>query len=162
PYQPDGIWEALATRNAVKYVRSHGDSLYRRSMYTYWKRSAPPPMMLNFDASERHFCSVKRQKTSTPLHALVTLNDPQFVEAARMLAQKAMERSDGDTDTILKYFFKSLVSRNPSADELEILRQLYHEEEQGFRLDPARSKQLLSVGDKPANDDLSSNQLAAY
>ena len=88
PYQPAGIWEALATRNAVKYEQDHGDSLYRRSMYTIWKRSSPAPMMLNFDAAERHTCIVKRQKTSTPLQALVTLNDPQFVEAARVLAQR--------------------------------------------------------------------------
>lgn len=95
PYQPDGIWEALATRNAVQYVQNHGDTLYRRSMYTIWKRSSPPPMMLNFDASERHFCSVKRQKTSTPLQALVTLNDPQFVEAARVLAQRSLLLNKG-------------------------------------------------------------------
>ena len=88
PYQPAGIWEALATRNSVNYVQNHGDSLYRRSLYTIWKRSSPPPMMLNFDAAERHMCTVKRQKTATPLQALVTLNDPQFVEAARVLAQR--------------------------------------------------------------------------
>ncbi|WP_345246874.1 DUF1553 domain-containing protein, partial [Nibrella saemangeumensis] len=103
PYQPDGIWEALATRNTTKYVQNHGDSLYRRSMYTIWKRSSPPPMMLNFDASERHFCIVNRQKTSTPLQALVTLNDPQFVEAARVLAQTlptALSRNRPDNATL--------------------------------------------------------------
>lgn len=164
PYQPDGIWEALATRNAVKYVRSTGDSLYRRSMYTYWKRSAPPPMMLNFDAAERHFCSVKRQKTSTPLQALVTLNDPQFVEASRALAQKAMEdeRLGGDTEAILRYFFKSLASREPSPAELKILSELYNSEEAEFRSKPLKAKQLLSVGEAPCNPKLQPDRLAAY
>ncbi|GAA4431326.1 DUF1553 domain-containing protein [Ravibacter arvi] len=162
PYQPDGIWEALATRNAVKYVRSTGDSLYRRSMYTYWKRSAPPPMMLNFDASERHFCSVKRQKTSTPLQALVTLNDPQFVEAARMLAQKAMEANPAGTDAVLQYFFKSVVSRKATNAELDVLRRLYQEEEADFRANPLKCKALLAVGDAGLNKKLSAPQLAAY
>lgn len=162
PYQPDGIWEALATRNAVNYVQSHGDSLYRRSMYTYWKRSAPPPMMLNFDAAERHFCSVKRQKTSTPLQALVTLNDPQFVEAARVLAQKAMENAGETPDAVLNYFFKSLASRPPRDRELDILRNLYREEVQEFRANMQKCRQLLSVGEKPVNDKLPPHQLAAY
>ncbi len=164
PYQPDGIWEALATRNAVKYVRSTGDSLYRRSMYTYWKRSAPPPMMLNFDAAERHFCSVKRQKTSTPLQALVTLNDPQFVEASRALAQRAMEdeKLGGNTDAILRYFFKSLASRDPSPAELKILSELYSNEEAEFRSKPSKAKQLLSVGESPCNPKLEPGRLAAY
>src|SRR5690606_11670525 len=162
PYQPDGIWEALATRNAVKYVRSTGDSLYRRSMYTYCKRSAPPPMMLNFDASERHFCSVKRQKTSTPLQALVTLNDPQFVEAARMLAQKAMEENPAETDAVLQYFFRSVVSRKATDAELDVLRRLYEEEEADFRANPLKCKALLAVGDAGLNKKLSAPQLAAY
>ena len=115
PYQPAGIWEALATRNAVKYVQNHGDSLYRRSMYTIWKRSSPAPMMLNFDAAERHTCIVKRQKTSTPLQALVTLNDPQFVEAARVLAQRVTARqriSGGTTDQRLFSKLSSAVRRD--------------------------------------------------
>lgn len=163
PYQPDGIWEALATRNAVRYVRSNGDSLYRRSMYTYWKRSAPPPMMLNFDAAERHFCSVKRQKTSTPLQALVTMNDPQFVEASRLLAQKAMEKSElnDDTDAILRYFFLSLVSRSPKPEELDILRTLYQGEEAYFRNNPQKYKQLLMTGAIPYDKALPPHRLAA-
>jgi hypothetical protein len=164
PYQPDGIWEALATRNAVKYVRSTGDSLYRRSMYTYWKRSAPPPMMLNFDASERHFCSVKRQKTSTPLQALVTLNDPQFVEASRILAQNAMENEalKQETEAILSYFFKSVVGRAPSKEEAKVLKDLYLQEQGYFKTNPAKSVELLRTGDSPFNKKLPSDQLAAF
>lgn len=164
PYQPDGIWEALATRNAVRYVRSKGDSLYRRSMYTYWKRSAPPPMMLNFDAAERHFCSVKRQKTSTPLQALVTLNDPQFVEASKVLAQSAMadEQLKGDNAAILTYFYKALVGRAPTGAELEIVAGFWDEQQRHFRSNPGSSARLLATGDAPVDKKLPPDQLAAY
>ncbi len=162
PYQPDGLWEALATRNAVKYLQSHGDSLYRRSMYTFWKRSSPPPMMLNFDAAERHFCTVKRQKTSTPLQALVTLNDPQFVEASRVLAQHALETLENDPETIFTYFFKALAGRAPRPVEIEILNDLYQEELADFRRNPLRAHKLVRSGEAPVNTQLPQDQLAAY
>ncbi len=163
PYQPDGIWEALATRNAVQYVQDHGDTLYRRSMYTIWKRSSPPPMMLNFDASERHFCSVKRQKTSTPLQALVTLNDPQFVEAARVLAQRSLLLNGGSDDNVkaINRIFMALSSRPPRANELEALTQLYQEEYQDFVKNPKRAAELLGVGEYPVDKLLNKNELAA-
>lgn len=163
PYQPDGIWEALATRNAVKYVQHHSDSLYRRSLYTVWKRSSPPPMMLNFDASERHFCSVRRQKTSTPLQALVTLNDPQFVEAARVLAQRSLDlgHSSSDVRQNLTSIFTTLISRAPRTNELEVLVQLYNQEIADFKNNPKRAKELLSVGEYPVNQQLDKAQLAA-
>jgi hypothetical protein len=168
PYQPDGIWEALATRNAVQYVQNHGDTLYRRSMYTIWKRSSPPPMMLNFDASERHFCSVRRQKTSTPLQALVTLNDPQFVEAARVLAQKSlqlMKTPNSKPQTVnsqpLNYIFTSLTSRPLRQSDLEAMMQLYQEEYQDFSKNPKRADELLSVGEYPVDKSLNKNELAA-
>ena len=89
PYQPPGLWEELATRNATTYAQGKGDDLYRRSLYTVWKRTSPPPSAISFDAAERLFCTVRRQRTNTPLQALVLLNDPQFVEAARALAERA-------------------------------------------------------------------------
>ncbi|CCH56762.1 protein of unknown function DUF1549 [Fibrisoma limi BUZ 3] len=161
PYQPAGIWEALATRNAVKYVQNHEDSLYRRSMYTIWKRSSPPPMMLNFDASERHFCIVKRQKTSTPLQALVTLNDPQFVEAARVLAQRGL--AQGQTgDVFINNAFKAVVSRSARPAEIDLMKQLYAEELSDFRRNPKRAKELLSVGEYPMDKKLNPEELAAW
>ena len=157
PYQPAGIWEALATRNAVKYEQDHGDSLYRRSMYTIWKRSSPAPMMLNFDAAERHTCIVKRQKTSTPLQALVTLNDPQFVEAARVLAQRVVPRGkNGITD-----IFKSVISRPARPEELALMKQLYAEELADFSNNPKRAQALLSVGEYPVDKELDPKELAA-
>jgi len=164
PYQPAGIWEALATRNAVKYTQNHGDSLYRRSMYTIWKRSSPPPMMLNFDAAERHTCVVKRQKTSTPLQALVTLNDPQFVEAARVLAQQQVAKNQvgaGD-DKLINRFFKAVVSRPARPREVQLMKQFYAEELADFKKNPKRVAELLSVGEYPVDKKLNQAELAAW
>ncbi|MBO0932939.1 DUF1553 domain-containing protein [Fibrella aquatilis] len=176
PYQPSGIWEALATRNAVVYNQQHGDSLYRRSMYTIWKRSAPPPMMLNFDAAERHVCIVKRQKTSTPLQALVTLNDPQFVEAARVLAQRAKGREQGAEgleervnsvkktadSQLINQFFKAVISRPARAEEVSLMQQLHAEELADFKKNPKRATALLSVGEYPVDKTIPPAELAAW
>ncbi|GAB2605231.1 DUF1553 domain-containing protein [Spirosoma areae] len=162
PYQPDGIWEALATRNAVKYVQNHRDSLYRRSMYTIWKRSSPPPMMLNFDAAERHTCVVKRQKTSTPLQALVTLNDPQFVEAARVLAQRKQGAGNPTEQELINQVFKAVVSRPARPAEIALMKQLYADEVADFRKNPARATELLAVGEYPVDKKLNPAELAAW
>ncbi|WP_234736984.1 DUF1553 domain-containing protein [Tellurirhabdus bombi] len=160
PYQPAGIWEALATRNATKYVQSHNDSLYRRSMYTFWKRSSPPPMMLNFDASERHFCIVRRQKTSTPLQALVTLNDPQLVEAARVLAQQLSQEKEAKEN--INFLFKSVISRAGRSQEIALMQQLYEEELADFKRDKKRAKDLVAVGEYPLKTRLPAPELAAW
>ena len=161
PYQPEGIWEALATRNVTNYVQNHGDSLYRRSMYTIWKRTSPPPMMLNFDSPDRSSCTVRRQKTATPLQALVTLNDPQFVEAARVLAERGIKKKTS-FDTRLQFFFQSVVSRNPRPNELQILKTLYDSEYQAFSKDTKRAESLLAIGEFARDKDLNISELAAY
>lgn len=158
PYQPAGLWESIS--NYHKYREQKGDTLYRRSMYTIWKRTAPPPMMLNFDASERHFCIVKRQKTSTPLQALVVMNDPQFVEASRVLAQR-MLKQPGNLDKKLSYGFVALTSRQPSVKELHVIKELYQEEWADFRKNPGRVKAVLSTGDYPVDKQLNPVDLAA-
>ncbi|GAB2765923.1 DUF1553 domain-containing protein [Rhabdobacter roseus] len=160
PYQPAGLWEALATRNSVTYPQQHGDSLYRRSLYTIWKRSSPPPMMLNFDAAERHFCVVKRQKTSTPLQALVTLNDPQFVEASRILAERMLLNGKTPEERIT-YAYKALTSRPPRPTEIALLKELYSEEYRDFARNTARARQLLQTGEYPADKRLNPVELAA-
>ena len=161
PYQPAGLWEALATRNAVNYVQHHGDSLYRRSMYTIWKRSSPPPMMLNFDAAERHFCSVKRQNTSTPLQALVTLNDPQFVEAARLLAERMIREGGSTPEARIAFAYKALTSRPPRPGEVALLRRLYAEELADFQKHPDQTAELLRVGEFKPNPALNPAEVAA-
>lgn len=158
PYQPAGLWESLS--NYGKYRQQKGDTLYRRSLYTIWKRTAPPPMMLNFDASERHVCIVKRQKTSTPLQALVVMNDPQFVEASRVLAQKMLSLPGG-IDSKLAYGFEALTSRAPTRRETAILKELYTQEITDFKNDPSRAKAILTVGEYPINKKLNPIELAA-
>jgi len=161
PYQPSGIWEALATRNATNYVQQHGDSLYRRSMYTIWKRTSPPPMMLNFDSPDRSLCTVRRQKTATPLQALVTLNDPQFVEAARVLAERVIKKKTS-FDARIQLFFQSIVSRNPRPKEMLILKNLYDSEFEAFSKDTKRAESLLAIGEFSRDKTLNINELAAY
>ncbi|MDB5240309.1 MAG: hypothetical protein JWP57_934, partial [Spirosoma sp.] len=170
PYQPGGIWETLNQNS--HYRQSKGDSLYRRSMYTIWKRTAPPPMMLNFDAAERHTCIVKRQKTSTPLQALVTLNDPQFVEAARVLAQRTLvdytttSCKEGNSiimsDMAIQAIVKAVLSRPARPIEVDLLKKLYADEFLSFKNEPKRAKALLTVGEYPLAAALKINELAAW
>ncbi len=159
PYQPTGIWKALATRNATEYHQQSGDSLYRRSLYTIWKRSAPPPSMLNFDAPDRYYCTVRRQNTSTPLQSLVLMNDPQFVESARVLAEQMVLTAD--TETGIKLAFQALLGRYPRNDELEALVDLYQSAFAAYEKDPEEAQELLHVGEHPVNDELDQLTLAA-
>ena len=161
PYQPKGLWKELATRNVTVYVQDTGKDLYRRGLYTIWKRSSPPPSMISFDASEKYLCTVKRQATNTPLQALVLLNDPQYVEAARLLAERMIREGGEATNEQILFGFKTLTSREPDSQEMELLRQLYEEELATFRQDPASAAELLTVGEYQKNDQLEEPKLAA-
>ena len=161
PYQPAGIWEALATRNLVSYKQNHGDSLYRRGMYTVWKRSSPPPSAITFDAPERYFCVIKRQKTSTPLQSLVMMNDPQYNEAARKLAERMMREGGTTEEARITLAYKAMVSRYPRPQEISILKQMYQEELSDIQKRPNRVKELLSVGESPIDKTLNQKELAA-
>ena len=161
PYQPAGIWKELANQiGENKYRESSGEDLYRRSIYSYWKRTIPPPVMLTFDASERAVCVVKRQSTSTPLQALVLLNDPQFIEASRALAQSVMQAGT-DSETWIISIFNRLTSRQPDASELDELMQLLEEEKGNYEADPAAAKALLNLGASPLDPTLAPADLAA-
>jgi hypothetical protein len=161
PYQPKGIWKALATRNATEYVQQHGDSLYRRSMYTVWKRSSPPPAMMNFDAPDRYYCVVRRQNTATPLQSLVLMNDPQFVEAARMCGERILTESGPTVEQQVIFSYKLLIGREPRADELEKMLLFYQEEIADFEKNPDRVSKWLSVGEYPVDTSLDPVRLAA-
>ena len=138
PYQPPGLWEALATRNATTYTQGHGDDLHRRSLYTVWKRSSPPPSATSFDAAERLFCTVNRQRTSTPLQALILLNDPQYVEAARKLGERmVLEGGQASSDRV-SVAFRLLTGRTPLPSELALLETLYADAARGVREGPRR------------------------
>jgi hypothetical protein len=161
PYQPEGLWKQLATRNVTEYVPDTGDNLYRRGLYTIWKRSSPPPSMTSFDASDKYLCTVKRQKTNTPLQALVLLNDPQYVEAARLLAERMMREGGEQLEEQIRYGFKVLTSREPDDRELDLLKQLYQEEQRVFSAEPIRADSLLAVGEHPRDTSLPADRLAA-
>ena len=161
PYQPKGIWKALATRNAKVYTQGSGDDLYRRSMYTIWKRSAPPPAMMNFDAPDRYYCIVNRQKTATPLQSLVLMNDPQFVEAARIMAERIVKEGGETIEGRIDFAFKCLIGRSPSGKELAAMTQLYGEELHDFKEHPNRLEELLNIGEYPAASDLPKEELGA-
>lgn len=162
PYQPDGIWEALATRNKTHYEQGHGEDLYRRSLYTVFKRSSPPPSMMNFDASDRYLCVVKRQKTATPLQSLVLMNDPQYVEASRMLAERMVKEGGTTPEERITFAFKALTSRLPRPEEVSLMKQLYSEELADFKKQPKRAIELLSVGEYKRDMKLNPEELAAY
>ncbi|WP_143473224.1 DUF1553 domain-containing protein [Flavilitoribacter nigricans] len=163
PYQPAGIWKELANQiGENKYRASRGDGLHRRSLYSYWKRTIPPPTMLTFDASERAVCVVKRQATSTPLQSLVLLNDPQYVEASRELATRMLKAADGDVRTGIEFGFRMLTSRQPTEEELGILTQLLEDELRSFGDDPQRAQRYLDIGAVAPDRDLAPGKLAAW
>lgn len=158
PYQPAGIWKALATRNATEYHQQSGDSLYRRSLYTVWKRSAPPPSMLSFDAPDRYYCVVRRQETSTPMQALVLMNDPQFMEAARVLAQNLLGQNAKDP---AQEAFIRLVGRDPTQEELKTLSEALGHWQDHFTNQSDESEVILEIGEYPVDRQLSQKNLAA-
>jgi hypothetical protein len=149
PYQPPGLWEALATRNATTYTEGKGDDLYRRSLYTVWKRSTPPPSATSFDAAERLVCTVNRQRTNTPLQALVLMNDPQYVEAARKVAERMVTEGGMTPHDRARYAFRLITSRTPSPAELAVVERLYADERARFAAQPAAARGLLATGKSP-------------
>ncbi|GAB3954509.1 DUF1553 domain-containing protein [Spirosoma harenae] len=156
PYQPDGLW---AVNNAV-YEQDKGESLYRRSLYTFWRRTNPPPSMNTFDAPSRSYCVVQRQKTSTPLQALVLLNDPQFVEAAKVVAERSSLQHQSLPDGLTN-LFRLLASRKPTQKELTILTRLYNQEYQQFTKKPTKMQGWLQAGDYALKNTTDKAALAA-
>jgi len=155
PYQPDGVWEAVSMGgNTNRYVRDKGENLYRRSMYWFWKRTAPPASMDIFNAPSRENCTVKRERTNTPLQALVTLNDEQFVEAARVLADRALEVGGETDDSRLDFIVKRILSRPLSPQEVTIVKRSLADLSDWYAAHPEEAKQLVEVGDsKPRAGD---------
>jgi len=158
PYQPPGLWEEIAM-GRPNYGQGKGDDLHRRSIYTFWKRTVPPPSMMTFDAADRSYCTVRRQSTSTPLQALTLLNDVQFAEAARLSAAQAM--SQPDLDARLTQLFRTITSRHPKPAELDVLRRLFNEQRTHFAATPPAAKKLLAFGEARADAKLPADELAA-
>ena len=158
PYQPKGLW--LETSNRP-YVQDRGSKLYRRSLYVYWKRSVPPPNLFAIDAPTRELCTVRRQRTNTPLMALVMLNDPVFVEAARHLAERALVSSAGDADAAIGRMFLRATARLPDPEERIILQEIYQRQKAIYTANPESAVQLLEVGESPRNMSLDTATHAA-
>lgn len=161
PYQPPGLWKEQATRNGTEYIQDHGDDLYRRSIYTIWKRTTPPPAMMNFDASERNLCIVRRQSTSTPLQALVLMNDPQFVEAARILAERMYTEGGDEDESRIAFGFRALTAREPTPTEMRLLSSLLEEERKLYGSNLAAARELLGTGEMARDQNLPAEEVAA-
>jgi len=165
PYQPPGIWEEVAYGGgftAQEFTPDTGEGLYRRSMYTFWKRQAPPPSMVLFDAPNRETCSVKRSRTNTPLQALGLMNDPQFVEAARVLAQRALLEGGSTPDERIVFLFETLTARTPHAEEIGTLRSLFEKQRERFEQNAEAAAGLIGVGDSVPAEGLAPGELAAW
>jgi hypothetical protein len=170
PYQPPGLWEELMSRSdgdnftAQKYVQSHGADLYRRSMYTFWKRTSPPPSMSAFDAPDRETCTVRRARTNTPLQALVLLNDPTYVEASRKLAERMMNEpgAAASAEDRIAFAFRLATARKPTAEESAVLKKVYDQQLAVYRSDAEAATKLLAVGESPRDEKLDPADLAAW
>jgi hypothetical protein len=162
PYQPGGLWiqSNNFSQDLLHYIPDHGDKLYRRSMYTFIKRTSPPPFLTNFDASGRDICVVKRSTTNTPLQALNLLNDPQFVETARVLAQRIQLEKE-DIDDQLGHAFRLVAGRKAKQEEVSVLRNLYDDELTRYQANPSLADSILAIGEFPVPDTLDPLKTAA-
>ena len=162
PYQPGGLWAEVGLGGNPKFVQDHGDKLYRRSLYTYWKRSAPPPSMQIFDAPTREKCTVQRSRTNTPLQALVTLNDVQFVEAARNFAERMITQPANSDSERLQQAFRWTTSRWPTEQETEVLSQILNEARETYTQQTDEAEKLLGVGESKSNGEIPAAERAAW
>jgi len=164
PYQPDGIWEETTGGgggSTASYIQSTGEDLYRKSLYTFWKRTVPPPSMMTFDAASRDICTVKRQETNTPLQALVLLNDPQVIEASRALALNALSKNGQSVDEQIKYIFQRATSRLPSETELSSLSKYYDDMLIQVKQEEVKPESYLTIGAYEVPDSINKEKLAA-
>ena len=165
PYQPAGLWEEMAFGegfSAQKYVQSHGPDLYRRGMYTFWKRTAPPASLTTFDAPDRETCTARRAFTNTPLQALTLMNDPTYVEAARALAQRSLLEGGSDESARIAYAFRLATARKPSGKETGVLTSLLNSRLDAFRKDRRAAAKLVAVGESARDARLDAAELAAW
>ena len=161
PYQPQGLWEEKGEFSILKtYKQDRGSGLYRRSLYTFWRRTSPPPSMTTFDAPTRDICTANRQETNTPLQVLVLLNDPQYVEAMRVLAEKTIRSESEDRPQIIQVY-RSLTGLFPRRETLNLLHDLKISREKRFAGNPQAARKLIHIGEYPVDVSLSPDQVAA-
>ena len=167
PYQPDGLWREMSHYGSTPateqvYVQDHGEGLYRRGMYTIWKRTVPPPTLVAFDAPSREVCVVRRSRTNTPLQALVLLNETGFVEAARALGQRVLLEGGGDDPSRARYLYLLTVGREPTADELAVVTAALDRERRRYSESPGHALALIGVGESPRDTSLDPGEHAAW
>jgi hypothetical protein len=160
PYQPAGIWRDL--NSYEDYVQGHGDDLYRRSLYTFWKRTIPPPTMVNFDASSRESCVVRTGLTNTPLQALDLMNNIQYIEVARVLAQHMMQQGGATPEARIAHAFRRATARLPKPREAQVLRDAFNEQLAAFQRKPADALKYVAQGEYARDARLDVPELAAY
>ena len=159
PYQPAGVWKEIASQ---EYQPGTGEDLFRRSMYTFWKRTVPPPAMSTFDAPSRETCIVKRSRTNTPLQALALLNDVTYVEAARKLAERMLNLQEEQPEKRIQFAMRIVLAREPQNEELQIFLKGYERYRKRFQADPQAAMKLLSVGDSRPKKQYDVAEHAAY
>ena len=164
PYQPPGLWKPVGFggSNTSVFKQDTGDKLYRRSMYTFWKRTSPPPNMTLFDAPDRETCQVRRARTNTPLQALALMNDVQFIEAARKLAERVLREGGTQVEQRITFAVRTVLARRPLPAERTALTRLFRDYHAEFKTTPEAAEKLLSAGDSSRDKALDSNQLAAW
>ncbi len=160
PYQPPGLWQELGGGDG--YKQDKGDALYRRSLYTYWKRTVTPPFMANFDSPNREVCTVYENRTNTPLQALDLMNDVTFLEASRKLGERMMEQGGASPASRIDYGFELLLARAPRDAERQVLIESFNSFDAKYRADPKAAEDYLSYGEAERNKNLNTADLAAY
>lgn len=162
--QPGGLWEAVAYTgsNTARFTPDTGpEKVHRRSLYTFWKRTSPPPQMSALDAPSRESCTVRRERTNTPLQALLLLNEPQFVESARVLAERSMREGSPSPETRIRSLFKRAVGRAPDEREVQELVSAYQDFLAAYSKDPTAAQKLIGVGETKPDSKLNPGELAA-
>ena len=166
PYQPPGLWEELSADTVPGpfsiYVQDHGANLYRRGVYTFRRRTAPPPALAIFDSSPREACRVSLPRTNTPLQALNLMNDVAFIEAARVLAERAIREGGASAPSRLEWAVRRILSRGPSAGELDVLVEGFERRRKAYLEHPQQVEQFLALGESPRDQSIEPTELAAY
>jgi hypothetical protein len=164
PYQPANVWEQVSypTSDTLIYVQDHGESLYRRSMYTYWKRMASPPSMDAFDAPVRDTVCTRRQRTDTPLQALVTMNDVQWIEAARALAERVIHEAGPEPEARIDRMSEILLAHDPKPQTMAVLETSLDQMQKHYESDPKAARALVHEGESKAAANIPEPQLAAW
>lgn len=162
PYQPAGLWEDVTVERRGRYVQDQGDGLYRRSMYTFWKRTCPPPSMMNFDAPNREVCLARRARTNTPLQSLVLMNDPTYIEAARFLAQQMIRSGGADAVRRIQHGMLRCVAREADSSEVAIFERVLADALNRFSSDEKAATDFNAIGVSRADAEIAPGELAAW